>query len=380
MLPGILAATVFLALPAPPGEAIGWVRDSESPGGWAIEIELPDDWPLDRIEDWQTYATVRVPPDAGAVLESLPPLAGRWTLGGEGLRFRPRFAFVPDLPVHVHWRISELARRLDHTPAPPDRRAVLTPPPSPPRTPPAVVGMLPTGPVIAANLLRVYLHFSQPMRPHGAGHWIRLVDESGDEVQLPFVDIPEGLWDPSRTRLTVLFHPGRLKTGVAPNRQTGLPLDEGRVYRLRVEAGMPDAAGTPLPESIEFELRPGPADRTSPRPSEWIVTPPPGPQAPLHVGFEAPVDPVLAARLIDVETDAGRPVLGSWSVDSAGSAATFEPSTPWENGRYALAVDPRLEDSSGNRIDGPFEIESEKPPLPESPVRVPFQVRRGSRD
>lgn len=89
---------------------------------------------------------------------------------------------------------------------------------------------------IPANALRWYVEFSAPMERGDVLTHIRLLDAAGRQVKGAFLEVPEELWDPSGTRVTILFDPGRVKRGVRTNLESGAPLVAGRRYKLVVDA------------------------------------------------------------------------------------------------------------------------------------------------
>src|SRR5262245_28891678 len=74
---------------------------------------------------------------------------------------------------------------------------------------PRVVLVQPSGPEVPANLLRFSIRFAAqvegPLLPR-----LSLLRADGRQVQEPFLD--QELWSPSGKILTVLLHPGRVKT------------------------------------------------------------------------------------------------------------------------------------------------------------------------
>ena len=148
------------------------------------------------------------------------------------------------------------------------------------------------------------------MAVRDATRHVRLLDAEDREVPLAFVDVEGGLWDPGRTRLTLLFHPGRVKRGVAPGERMGPPLRAGHEYRLVVDAAMADAAGVPLGRPFEHRFRAEDADRVPPRAEGVAVDRPAGPSAPVAVRLPEPLDHALLARWIWVEDAQGRRVEG----------------------------------------------------------------------
>jgi len=127
---------------------------------------------------------------------------------------------------------------------------------------------------------------------------VRLEHADGSVVPLAFVEVQHGLWDPQRKRLTLVFHSGRIKRGVAPGERLGPPLRAGETYRLVVNAAMRDPSGLSLGRDFEWRVHASAADRESPR-ADGLRVRPPGPEAaPLVVKLPEPLDEALLHRLI----------------------------------------------------------------------------------
>jgi hypothetical protein len=231
--------------------------------------------------------------------------------------------------------------------------------------------------VLPANTLRVYVQFSRPMGTRDIARRVHLLDDSdsdaGREVPLAFVEIDEGLWDPERTRLTLLFHPGRVKRGVAPGERLGPPLVEGRAYRLVVDAATADAHGVPMGAPFAQAFRAGPADREPPR-ADAVAVEPPAADGTLTVRLPEPLDRALLQRFVRVEDASGAPVPGAIAVEAGETVWTLRPDAPWRPGAYALRIESALEDRAGNRFDRPFDrVEGAEVPT-SVPLRFPFTV------
>ncbi|MEM8994278.1 MAG: hypothetical protein AAGF23_05745, partial [Acidobacteriota bacterium] len=280
----------------------------------------------------------------------LPPLLGTYDVDPAlGVRFRPRFAPAPGLVLDARFDGAAWARLVDGAKDPGILSARFVVPEPEARERARVLSVTPSGEV-PANLLRLYVHFSEPMSARHVLDHVRLLDPSGRPVDDAFVEVPGGLWDPRLTRLTLFVHPGRVKRGVGPNQASGPVFETGGRYRLRVEASAKDAAGRALGEAHEATLLVGPPDRRSPDPSKWRFVAPPDPGSPLVVELDEPVDGALLARLLEVEGHAVRV-----RVDADARRARLEPGSPWTPGRYRLLVPVALEDPSGNRVDRLFE-------------------------
>lgn len=328
--------------------------------------------------EWRRAFPVRTE-EAAASEPPGPTIFGAYALEGATLTFRPRLPLLSDTGYVAVLRPAVLARLAGKgAPAAPDParlgevelRFRL---PAPRRDPPRVTAIHPVSGEVPANLLRAYVHFSAPMRPDVARRYVNLLDGSGHAVALPFVEIEGGLWDRSHTRLTLLFHPGRIKRGVSPREALGPPLEEGRRYRLVVEPGWPAATGEPLAERAEVSWRAGPPDREPVAPARWTVqVPPAGTADPLRVDFGEPLDHALALRLIGVARG-GSPVAGAATLDADGACWSFTPEEPWLPTDHELRVEPALEDLAGNNLRGAFDREPGAQEAEAATVRIPFR-------
>jgi hypothetical protein len=271
-----------------------------------------------------------------------PSVAGSYTREEGGVRFRPRFPFTSGLSYRARFEDAEI---------------VFTMPEPDPGEPTRVEAIFPASIDVPENLLRLYVHFSRPMRSKEIYRHVRLEDGEGREVTDPFVEIETGLWDREGRRLTLFFHPGRIKRGVGPNLALGPPLREGTTYRLVVDREMTDARGYPLEAAFERELRVGPPDRLSPDPRGWTVSPPEDPASPLHVRFDEILDRALLVRFVRVETSSGEEVEGEARPDEDERGVAFTPARPWAPGSYRLVVQPEIEDLAGNTPSRLFDVE-----------------------
>ncbi len=291
----------------------------------------------------------------GAPRDEVPAMLGTYELVDSTLYFHPRLPFLDGRNYCAVWRGEQaraLAGLLASAEAP--RRTCFAPP-SVAHEPPRVTAVFPATETVPANLLRLYLHFSQPMARELAYAGVRLLDDQGQSVALPFVIVPQELWDPAGQRLTVLFDPGRIKRGVGPNLELGPPLVEGRHYTLEV-AGRPDATGLIMAAPFRHVFTVGPADRQSPDPDRWqLQVPAAGSRAQLRVLLDAPLDQALAERCLSVQGPEGM-LHGKASLADDGLIWTFVPEAPWRTAAHTLTVAADLEDPSGNRPGRPFDV------------------------
>jgi hypothetical protein len=307
---------------------------------------------------WESLFPVFTAPTLDAArAAALPPVLGRYEIGREAVRFVPRFPLGSGLDFAASFngpRFDELTG--DTRPAPTPLLTLTFRMPEPEATEAArVAAVYPSAAELPENLLRLYVHFTTPMRARDVHRYVHLYDAEGDEVELPFVEVRQGLWDPAQTRLTLLFHPGRVKRGVGPNLVMGPPLREGEDYRLVIEAAFPDATGEPLAAGFEKSIHVAAPDRRSPDPAEWRVSGPAGGRDPVVVRLPEPLDHALLHRLLSVEGPQGAIVAGEVVVSDGETRWSFEPAAPWRSGDHVLRVDPALEDLAGNRIDRLFD-------------------------
>ena len=76
--------------------------------------------------------------------------------------------------------------------------------------------VFPSASVVPENQLRMYIQFSAPMGRRGGLDHVKLLDETGDEVDDPFLPLDAEFWNADRTRYTLFFDPGRQKRGILP--------------------------------------------------------------------------------------------------------------------------------------------------------------------
>jgi hypothetical protein len=325
----------------------GWTPPSmPPPGGWASVLVV-------RTGD-----------------DTAPALLGTYAIGNGELVFRPRFPLSSDVKYRVVFH--------------PPGGAVITTTIAVPRPAATTAGRVeqvyPSGDVLPANTLRLFVCFSVPMKRGETASHLRVLDESGKPLQGIFLPREE-LWDPANRRLTLTFDPGRIKRGLVANSRMGTPIAEGEHYTLVIDREWPDARGVPLAAEFRKAFRGGPPLRTPPDPRAWpIATPRAGSSDPLTVTFAQPMNIALLQRMIHVESDAG-PVVGAMAIDRQETVWRFTPGTPWRAGSYRLVVDGGIEDVAGNRPGLPFDVESVEPPAAAAaprPIVVPFRIGPGT--
>lgn len=300
-------------------------------------------------------------PAAGR-FEARPPVTGAWDarvagaaapLAGESGRdarvawFRPRFPVAPGVAYAVTF-----------TPAGGTPVALSYTSPLPDRPRSRVSAVTPSGDVLPENLLRLYVHFTEPMALGEAAARARLLDARGQTIEGAFLELDEELWDHEGRRLTLLIDPGRVKRGLKPREDDGAVLDAGQSYTLDIDACWPDALGRPLTAGFRKPFRAG---RPLTKPldaANWPLLAPTTPDSTLELRPGLPLDAALAQRVIRVERD-GRPVAGTIELSAGESEWRFRPATPWLPGDYTLSIGPTLEDVAGNRASRAFDADGD---------------------
>jgi len=361
----------------------------------AIRIELTDARPpavvvrglsaqsLSRLADrpknaaWQDVFAMYVGREPAA---DRPAVLGDYEVEGESLVFRPRYPLVPGLDYHAVFRPAEIDG------AGGTKRSVtqILSIPKPVAPPTTVTHVYPSRDVLPENQLKFYLHFSAPMSRGEAYRHIHLVEQAAGEVEYPFLELGEELWDDTGRRFTLFIDPGRIKRGLKPREDVGPSLEAGKSYRLVINRPWRDAAGNPLAEPFEKSFRVGPPDVAQPESGAWQLTiPAAGTTEPLAVAFGEPLDHAMLGRVIAVTTADAVPVQGAIAIEDQESVWRFQPAAAWPAGDYRLVVDTALEDLAGNSIARPFEVDVVRPIHRQSEtatVTVPFRVAEPGSD
>lgn len=282
-------------------------------------------------------------------LESPPPLMGRYELQEECTVFTPRFPLSDRVSYRVHLK-EDLEERL-----PGKVQLVFSIERA--HSPTAkVAAIYPSANTLPDNVLKFYIHFSEPMERGRAYQHLELLHD-GEPVSDPFLELGEELWDGDQQRFTLFMHPGRIKQGLRLREDTGPAIEAGGEYTLRVRSGWTSALGTPLVSDFEKTFRVKSADHQQPAPERWqIATPRAGTQQPVALSFDEPLDHAMLQRVLDVRAANGESIPGAIEISQQETRWEFTPAEAWPVGRYNILVAANLEDSSGNSIARPFEV------------------------
>jgi len=307
-------------------------------------------------------------------LEDPPPLAGKVEVQGDSIRFTPRYPLEAGLTYHVVLDRRRLGGGDNIQPL-----SAVFPLPKSDREPTTVIETIyPTADVLPENQLKFYIHFSAPMSRGEAYRHIHLLDADGKEVDAPFLELGEELWDGDYRRFTLLCDPGRVKRGLKPREELGPVLREGESYTLVVDHDWRDATRTPLNSGARKEFSVGPPDDTPVDPANWEIAPPAAEgHDPLLVRFGESLDHSLLERIVWVADASGRKVAGTIATGDGEACWQFTPTEPWPAGKYHLVAETTLEDLAGNSIGRPFEVDEFKPVeqrIETKTVEIPFEV------
>jgi hypothetical protein len=329
-----------------------------------VEVQGLNAITLDKLRNlrweqsqWQRLFSIYAGSQQSTLNTTLPPTSGTYSIEANNLRFTPQFPMEPQVKYWATFQPDQLpdANHLKESPivstfqlSSQDSSSTTT-----------VAQIYPSGTVVPENLLKFYIHFSAPMSRGNIYKHIHLLDSSGKEVELPFLELDEELWDPAMTRLTLIIDPGRIKRGVRPLEDIGPALESGKSYRLVISSEWKDGAGNPLKESFEKAFTVSSPDRETPNPEYWKVEPPkPETLAPLSVIFPEPMDNAVTQRVIQVVDQSGKLIAGKVTLTDEERRWIFTPEHPWQRGTYSLEIQTTIEDLAGNNIGKPFDVDT----------------------
>ncbi len=168
--------------------------------------------------------------------KELPPLLGSYRIVNRELLFTPRFPLQPGVRYRAHFE-GEPVIEQDFMLPKPQVTATTT-----------VEHVYPTRDLLPENLLKFYIHFSAPMNRGEAYSRIHLLNEAGKQVERPFLELDEELWDRDHQRFTLFFDPGRIKRGLKPREEFGPALEAGKGYPRVTNRAWADPEGNPPKE------------------------------------------------------------------------------------------------------------------------------------
>ena len=229
------------------------------------------------------------------------------------------------------------------------------------------VQVYPSGPTVPENLLRIELRFSEPLRTPLRIEQVHLADSNGVEIKDAFLDLP--LPSPDGRRLTILFDPSRVKTGVGANLVLGRALHAGESVTLTIDH---PALAKPIRKTWLVTA----FDAESPQPALWTFDAPRmGSRTPLVLHLDKPISST-AEDLIAIRGSDGQRLSGNAHLENGETVWRFVPARPWRAGSYAVVTHPDLEDAAGNRPCSPFEVSVTKDVRFGSGAVLPFELAK----
>jgi len=225
---------------------------------------------------------------------------------------------------------------------------------------PRVVLVQPSGSEVPANLLRLTIQFENPFEGPVLQR-LALLRADGTQIPEPFLE--QELWAPDGRLLTVLMHPGRVKSGLIAHDELGPILSAGEVVNLVLD-------GRPIKR-----WNVGQADTVGPDVSAWIMsTVRVDSRQALVAKLDGPIDG-RDADYLAIADQRGRRVLGHARLSDGERTWTFIPNTPWKAGTYTLVARGTLEDPAGNRLGSRFETPVQAPAGTPVDAVIPFVVQ-----
>lgn len=310
--------------------------------GQLVELNRPQNRPV-----WQEYLQV-FPSESWE--QQLPPMLGKYDWRDSSLLFKPLFPFVQGRKyvAVLNFPGNEAGNAARH---------VFFDIPVLGLFPPTIVTQVfPVSGQLPANLLKMYLQFSAPMGLGDVYGHITLYDDNGQQVQAPFLEINPPLWDKHNRQLTLWFDPGRIKTGLAPNRELGPPLLPDKTYVLKIAAEWTDAHGRPLQTGFRKQFTITEPDYQKPDPTTWQISPPAAyTRQTLSIRFPEPLDRGTLESGIGITGTSGNVVSGDIIVSELETVWQFLPEQPWQPGAYKILLSRRLEDLAGNNLERLFD-------------------------
>jgi hypothetical protein len=210
------------------------------------------------------------------------------------------------------------------------------------------VAVSPSGWTVPENLLRISIRFDAA--PEGQVlRRLSLATRDGRPLHEPFLD--QELWSPDGRVLSVLLHPGRVKTGLIAYEQLGAILAEGETVQLMLDGQPLWRAGWWARATSRGRARTaGGSRRCGPGIAiRWVVR------------LDGPID-ARGAGYVAVVDSRHRCVAGRPELLEGERVWRFTPAKAWSGGLYQLVARGTLEDPAGNRLNSRFERDADQPP------------------
>ncbi len=239
---------------------------------------------------------------------------------------------------------------------------------------PSIIAIYPEQDTLPENILKMYLHFSAPMREGFSGDFVRVINADKDTLNDVFLKMEPELWNEDRTVLTLWFDPGRIKRDLQPNLKLGNPLQKNSTYTLFISKQWQNAQGLSLNKNVTKSFWVKTRDSLSPNIHQWsIVSPPINTKSPLSVQLQEPLDHYLLLETLTIIDNSQKNLAGKWEIQNKDQIIHFTPNNPWQAGNYQLIIASQLEDLAGNNLNKVFDRDISKSKTPDN---KPFYSRK----
>ena len=223
----------------------------------------------------------------------------------------------------------------------------------------SVTNIFPSAEEIPANLLKIHVHFSQPMEEGRSMDYIHVITESGDTIQNLFLNLQPELWNKDQTGLTMWLDPGRIKRDLQPNLKMGPPLKINSTYQIVVSKSWKDKVGMEVLDDFSRTYMVIDEDRERPDVETWDISyPVVKTRNTINIDFSGAIDYELAMDAIYIYKD-DKIINGNVALSNNESKWRFEPVESWLPGNYEIIIESRLEDLAGNNLNRLFDRDLE---------------------
>jgi hypothetical protein len=242
-------------------------------------------------------------------------ILGKFSAENSGLLFEPLIPLTPGLSYHILENNQLIGQVI--VPLNPNEKA------------PELVAIYPLLDTLPENLLKLYVHFSKPMRSGESLQFIHLLDKKQDTLRNVFLNLQPELWDTTGTVLTLWLDPGRIKRGLTLNRALGNPLKMNETYHLVVSAAWKGQNGLNLAQTYRKTFVAGKRDELAPDLKQWqLQLPKVGTTALLWVKTQESLDHYLLSESIGIVDQNNIPVKGEIRLGKKDDQVVFFPVKP----------------------------------------------------
>ena len=356
-------------------EFIKYVDPSLEEFGKVLSPTLPDsivDLLLGQklsFPEWTAFYRINVAGQSRSML-------GNYRVEDTRIAFRPRFLPDPSIRYNVNFNFNALYEVLALSARLPEDSVFSDwiDYPSFEESKSEITGMYPSINVLPENALRMYLYFSAPMGFDNPFDHIQLVDQEGALIKNAFAELPEGLWNADRTRLTLLFHPGRIKQGVGPNLSEGPVLEEGKLFELRVSKEWRAGDGTELAGDFKKSFFVTSAQRSKLRKKDWTIEAICKDECIVRLSTGGIPDLEMVDNMVAIQNEKGEPVEFVCYPEASGTflirSDLFQ-----KDASLTMMVNPKMEDISGNTFLNAFDAREGSRVDEGKPIEIPIKIK-----